>query len=205
LIRSRFPGHVVLAILLGPQASVRPTECNRARDAALSGYNEPGHFSLSYLDKGPRDSFMMGVPNREKAVARNLPPASLEVLAKPRFLPRFQRFREVLAELLGQRTEVISLPVSPRRAGTPARAAALSDWPFSHGLPRQCAGEAAVINHKSLLQTGTTRSRQGSPGGVTNDEAENTPRLRVTYGEDSKESKPPFTSPSRDTHRHNSG
>ena len=37
--------------------------------------------------------------------------------------------------------------------------------------------------------------------GVTNDEAENTPRLRVTYGEDSEESKPPFTSPSRDTHR----
>ena len=30
--------------------------------------------------------------------------------------------------------------------------------------------------------------------GVTNDEAENAPRLTVTYGEDSKESKPPLES-----------
>ena len=30
--------------------------------------------------------------------------------------------------------------------------------------------------------------------GVTNDEAENPPRLRVTYGEDSLESVPPITS-----------
>src|SRR5262245_57663221 len=29
---------------------------------------------------------------------------------------------------------------------------------------RQCAGEVAVTNHKSLLQTGTTRSREGVPG-----------------------------------------
>jgi len=29
---------------------------------------------------------------------------------------------------------------------------------------------------------------------VTNDEAENAPRLTVTYGEDSKESKPPLES-----------
>src|SRR4051812_16517997 len=50
------------------------------------------------------------LPFRQSAaVARNLPPASLEILAKPRFLPGFQRFREVLVELLGQRTEVNSL------------------------------------------------------------------------------------------------
>src|SRR5262249_27020643 len=56
--------------------------------------------------------------------------------------------------------------------------------------PRRCAGEAAVTNHQSLWQTGTTRSREGVPWiGVTSDEAENAPRLRVTYGEDSKESK----------------
>jgi len=34
----------------------------------------------------------------------------LEVLAKPRFLPSFQRFREVLAELLGQRIPVSNVP-----------------------------------------------------------------------------------------------
>jgi hypothetical protein len=68
--------------------------------------------------------------------------------------------------------------------------------------PWQCAGEVAVTDHQSLLQTGTTRSREEVTGsGVTSDEAESAPRLRVTYGEDSKESKPPFTSPSRDTHR----
>ena len=68
---------------------------------------------------------------------------------------------------------------------------------------RQCAGESAVM--QSLLQTGTTNPGR-SPGiGVTSDEAENAPRLRVTYGEGSEESKPPFTSPSRDTHRQGSG
>ena len=52
-----------------------------------------------------------------------------------------------------------------------------------------------MTDRKSLLQTGTTRSREGVPGvGVTSDEAENASRLRVPYGEDSKESKPPFTS-----------
>jgi len=46
-----------------------------------------------------------------------------------------------------------------------------------------------------VLQTGTTRSREGSaPIGVTKDEAENAPRLTVTYGEDSEESQPPFSS-----------
>jgi len=42
---------------------------------------------------------------------------------------------------------------------------------------------------------------RGPRVGVTRDEAENAPRLRVTSGEDSRESKPPFASPSRDTHR----
>jgi hypothetical protein len=51
-----------------------------------------------------------------------------------------------------------------------------------------------VTNHKSLLQTGTTGPGRSPRGGVTCDEAENPPRLRVPYGEDAKESKPPFTS-----------
>ena len=135
----------------------------------------------------------MAFSRREnKGVARNLPPASLEVLAKPRSLPGFQRFREVFAELLGQRSEVISLPGAPWRAGTPAGATAPSDWPFCVALPRRCAGEPAVTYHKSMSQAGTTRSREVSARvGVTNDEAENPPRLRVTNGEDSQESKPP--------------
>src|ERR1700731_220514 len=33
---------------------------------------------------------------------------------------------------------------------------------------------------------------RGHRDGVTSDEAENAPRLRVTYGEDSRESKPPM-------------
>ena len=49
-----------------------------------------------------------------------------------------------------------------------------------------------MTNHKSVLRTGTTRSREVSARvGVTNDEAENPPRLRVANGEDSQESKPP--------------
>jgi hypothetical protein len=45
---------------------------------------------------------------------------------------------------------------------------------------------------KSVLPTGTTRSREVSARiGVTSDEAENAPRLRVANGEDSQESKPP--------------
>lgn len=70
-----------------------------------------------------------------------------------------------------------------------------------HG-PRRCAGEVAVTNHQSLLQTGTARSREVSARiGVINDEAENAPRLRVLYGEDSRESKPPNEVPSQDTPR----
>jgi hypothetical protein len=53
-----------------------------------------------------------------------------------------------------------------------------------------------------VLQAGTTRSREVSARiGVTNDEAENAPRLRVLYGEDSRESKPPNEVPSQDTPR----
>jgi hypothetical protein len=50
-----------------------------------------------------------------------------------------------------------------------------------------------VTNHKSVLQTGTTDPGWNHRIGVTNDEAENPPRLKVTYGEDSQESKPPIT------------
>jgi hypothetical protein len=84
------------------------------------------------------------------SVARNLPPGRLEVLANPRFLPGFQRLGEVLAELPGQRTEVNSPLASAVRAGAPAGATALPDWPFCVDLPRRCAGEPAVINHESL-------------------------------------------------------
>src|SRR5215472_7848637 len=53
-----------------------------------------------------------------------------------------------------------------------------------------CGG---VGRGKSVLQTGTRRSREVSARiGVTSDEAENAPRLRVANGEDSQESKPPM-------------
>src|ERR1700730_17670693 len=53
-----------------------------------------------------------------------------------------------------------------------------------------CGG---VGRDKSMLQTGTTRSREVSARvGVTSDEAEIAPRLRVANGEDSKESAPPL-------------
>jgi hypothetical protein len=49
-----------------------------------------------------------------------------------------------------------------------------------------CGG---VGRDKSVLQAGTTRSRVvPARVGVTSDEAENAPRLRVANGEDSQES-----------------
>ena len=49
-----------------------------------------------------------------------------------------------------------------------------------------CGG---VGRDKSVLQAGTRRSREVSAWiGVTSDEAENAPRLRVANGEDSQES-----------------
>ena len=107
---------------------------------------------------------------------------------------RFARVgcKEPLASQFSQGSEEVCLPGTPGRAGAPGRATALSDWLVCVARPRPCAGEPAVTNHKSVLRTGTTRSRQVSARvGVTNDEAENPPRLRVTNGEDSKESKPP--------------
>ena len=101
-------------------------------------------------------------------------------------------YKEPPARQFSQRREVICLPGTPQRAGAPARATALSDWMVCLGLPRPCAGEPAVTNHKSVLQTGTTRSREVSARiGVTSDGADNAPRLRVAIGEDSPESKPP--------------
>jgi hypothetical protein len=94
------------------------------------------------------------------------------------------------ASQFAQRSEVIYLPGSSRRAGAPARAPALSDW-LSFLMPRPCAGEAAVTYHKSMLRTGTTDPGRIHRIGVTNDGAENPPRLRVTNGEDSQESAPP--------------
>jgi len=78
--------------------------------------------------------------SENKGVARNLRPASLKFLPKPRFLPGFQRFRKVFAEFLGQRSEVICSPDSARRAGVPARATALSDWLFCLGIKAVCGG-----------------------------------------------------------------
>src|SRR5262249_13699400 len=52
-----------------------------------------------------------------------------------------------------------------------------------------CGG---VGRDQSVLQTGTTRSREvATRVGVTSDEAENAPRLRVANGDDSQESEPP--------------
>src|SRR5262249_25581369 len=54
--------------------------------------------------------------------------------------------------------------------------------------------EAALSNHKSVLQTGTTRSREVAARiGVTNDEAENPPRLlsECDSGKAAKAPKPP--------------
>ena len=83
----------------------------------------------------------MGFSRSEnKGVARNPLSASLKVLPKPQFLPGFQRFRKVFAEFLGQRSEVICLPGSARRAGVPARATALSDWLSCLGLKAVCGG-----------------------------------------------------------------
>lgn len=50
-----------------------------------------------------------------------------------------------------------------------------------------------MTNHQSVLPTGTTGSGRSHRKGVTRDEAEHAPRLRVPSGEDSKESKPPIT------------
>ena len=108
------------------------------------------------------------------AVARNLPPASLEVLAKPRFLPGFQRFREVLAEILGQRTEVNSLLACAGRAGPPARATALSDGLFYRGSVR---GSRQGLDHGCKREP--RDPGKGHRVGVTSDGADNAPRLRV--------------------------
>jgi hypothetical protein len=61
-----------------------------------------------------------------------------------------------------------------------------------------CGG---VGRDKSVLQAGTTRSREVSARiGVTSDGADNAPRLRVAIGEDSQESEPPVKrSGSRET------
>ena len=71
--------------------------------------------------------------------------------------------------------------------------------PVGGPAPRPCVGESAGTSQgykREPRDPGTE-----SPVGVTKDEAENAPRLKVLYGEDSKESKPPISSPSRDTHR----
>jgi hypothetical protein len=109
------------------------------------------------------------------------------------YLARFSH-KEPSLRQVAQHAEGICLPGSAGRAGATARATALSSLTgfFFLFQPRPCAGEAAVTNHKSVLQTGTTRPRGVSARiGVTSDGAEYPPRLRVANGEDSQESKPP--------------
>jgi hypothetical protein len=58
--RSRFPGHVVLAILLGPQASVRPT-------SARTATRQPTHIDRSVL----RDARQRGKDSGPGSSAKN--------------------------------------------------------------------------------------------------------------------------------------
>src|SRR5262249_3312744 len=66
------------------------------------------------------------------AESRHTPPARR--IARPRFLgegvpePGIGGCKDLPASQFAQRTEVIWLAGSPRRAGAPARATALSDW-----------------------------------------------------------------------------
>src|SRR5215204_1527800 len=58
--------------------------------------------------------------------------------------------------------------------------------------PRRRAGEAAVTDHGLTVASGNLAARgRIHPVGVTSDEAENAPRLRVFYGEGSNEPEPP--------------
>ena len=84
---------------------------------------------------------------------------------------------------------VVMVELRPKREGTP-RVANEGTGGYAL-LPR--GGVRGSRQGKSVLQTGTTRSREVSARiGVTNDEAENAPRLKVANGEDSKESEPPL-------------
>src|SRR5579871_4259586 len=61
----------------------------------------------------------------------------------------------------------------------------------SAALPR--GGVRGSRQGKSTVANGNHAfPGRGHRDGVTSDEAENAPRLRVTYGEDSKQSKPPL-------------
>src|SRR5262245_27669243 len=92
-------------------------------------------------------------------------------------------YKEPLGSQFAQRSEVIYRPGPPGRAGAPARATALSDWLVCVGLPRPCAGEPAVTNHQSVLQTGTPRSRVVPARiGVTSDGAETLPGSGLQTG-----------------------
>src|SRR5262249_24889289 len=86
----------------------------------------------------PRPSDRPQLPNL-RGLQGTSPPASPGGPGKIPVSAWFSAVGEVLAELLGQRSEGISLPGSPWRAGAPARAAALSDWLFCLGLPRRWA------------------------------------------------------------------
>src|SRR6516225_8138225 len=56
-----------------------------------------------------------------------------------------------------------------------------------------CRGGGSEQSQVSVASGNHTLLARSYRIGVTSDEAENTPRLRVTFGEDSKESVPPLT------------
>src|SRR5262249_43303417 len=87
-------------------------------------------------------------------------------------------------------------------------------WPWENSAKEEKGGERracpeAVCGGGGREKITGANGNHTIPGrdhrvGVTSDGAESAPRLRVTYGEDAKESKPPLKSPSRDTHRQRS-
>jgi hypothetical protein len=114
------------------------------------------HVYIPFVAETQDEKMYRVVMDRERwfhIVPRNLPLASLEVLPKPWFPPGFVRFQEVFAELPGQRIEVISLPGCARRAGAPARAAAVSGWRFCLGLKAVCGGGGSDKSHCCKRET----------------------------------------------------
>jgi len=96
-------------------------------------------------------------------------------------------------------------PVCPAHGG---ELAAFLSWARRRSCQGHClVGRAALARSNKAVCGGggsgpsrisVANGNHALPGrsardGVTSDEAENAPRLKVTYGEDSKESKPPIT------------
>src|SRR3954469_24298587 len=74
----------------------------------------------------------------------------------------------------------------------------------SAGPPRarRRAGEAAVTSHQLTVASGNRAAQAKSRrAGVTSDEAENAPQLRVCFGEGSRGARTTSEAPSQDTRR----